>query len=73
MTSFCLRVDTFLDLMASYESHLSNKVGRVTGLGLNEAELEHNRRPKRLCRLRPQPLGKSALPRQPLSTARSAP
>ena len=33
-----------LDLMASYESHLSNKVGRVTGLGLNEAELEHNRR-----------------------------
>ena len=33
-----------LDLMASYESHLSDKVGRVTGLGLNEEELEHNRR-----------------------------
>lgn len=33
-----------LDLMASFDSHLSDKFSSVVGLGLNEAELEHNSR-----------------------------
>ena len=34
--------DTVLDLMSSWRSHLPDGVGRVTGLGMNAAEMSDN-------------------------------